>query len=1036
MHHKFTQLGFILMIAFLPYKGYTTGEYGRPLMKKYTSKDYQYHGQTWASAQAPNGYMFFAHSKGILQFNGERWRLIRLPDNNLARSLATTDGARIYTGGFNEVGFLEPDDKGIYQYHSITRSEEWQFKDVHSIKTYDGFTYFRTSNGILRYNPSDSSLKISSIKGYSRILNFDGELYVMIFQRGIYKLNDELFSENPEPFYATKRYFFYNAMGYPGKYSLVFDYKKGFLLFDISNQETKKWNNQLENLTEVNYLYRSIRLRNGNYAMITGDKGVFILNDKGSIVHCLNKNNFFYENIILNLYEDNHKNLWFNTNNGVILARMQSPFTILDQKYGLQGYPNFSFIRNNKLTTGTTSGLFSQNFDDLNKVPVQPLQGEFNNIIISEHHNAGESVFISSADATFELNSRDTVMDIAVNCFHQPPYDSSIVLSGSKNGMNKIYQVNGKWKSKKIAGFDKSITSLYSLQPRKIWVKQRKGQLTFLHLDKSLSTVLSQKEIDTAYGIPHDMTMTLHPWEGTFLLSTSRGFYKYHPSLKKFTAFDSINQFTEQRQIHVFRKSPDNKYWFWSIGENSWGGYLGFLFNGTVNDSSTFRELREYEINDIDFYENYVIFTAKTKLIFFDASQRPQQYPHKTHITRITEGADEALLIGNPKLTKKKELKLTHNQNSLHFHVSNDHYNATNDRHYSYKLSPFDENWSSWTSRNIKEYTSLPPGNYTFQVKSKDLSGQSSNVESFMFEIASPWYLKTWAILTGVFFLFILAGVIIWLTRRKNRAEKENLERIISERTKELMAQKEELEKEKNVINELNQTKDKFFSIIAHDLRTPFNSMLGLSEILTEDYDEMTEKERKELVLNIHKSTRFSFDLLDNLLTWSRVQRNKIVPNKDVHDLKELSDETLNLLQSAILNKNISTKNKIKPGAKAYCDRNMIITVLRNLISNAVKFTEREGLIEVNAQEYETEIHVSVSDNGVGMSAHDKEKLFDVGKQSKQKGTEDETGTGLGLILSKDFVHQNNGEIFVESELNKGSTFTFTLPRFQENGSH
>ena len=126
----------------------------------------------------------------------------------------------------------------------------------------------------------------------------------------------------------------------------------------------------------------------------------------------------------------------------------------------------------------------------------------------------------------------------------------------------------------------------------------------------------------------------------------------------------------------------------------------------------------------------------------------------------------------------------------------------------------------------------------------------------------------------------------------------------------------------------------------------------------------------------------------------------------------------------------------MKPGSKAYCDRNMIITVLRNLISNAIKFTEREGLIEVSAQEQETEVHVSVSDNGVGMSAQDKEKLFDVGKQSKQKGTEDETGTGLGLILSKDFVHQNNGEIFVESELNKGSTFTFTLPRFQENGSH
>ncbi len=1035
MRHKHRQIKLVFLLLLFPAVVFSLKDYGKPLMKKYTNANYKHHGQTWCSVEAPNGYMFFGHSKGILQFNGQEWKLIRMPNNDFARSLTVASDNRIYVGGFNQVGFLKPNSKGIYQYHSITQPDKWQFQDVWAVKSHKERVYFRTNKGILRYNPETDSLIISEIRGYSRILEFNGTPYVMVTDRGLFKLNDSFFKKNPEPYHSDEKHFFYTALEYPGKNTLVYDWRQGFLLYNIKTQKTRKWPNQLEQVIEKNYLYRSIRLHNGNYAFITDTKGVFILNQEGEIVQTLNKENFFFENIILNLYEDDFGNIWFNTNNGIVQAKMQSPFRVIDNKYGLEGYPVFSFISKTRLYVGTTSGLFSQSFSQLQQYPPVRFKSHFNDIIITSHQKIKNKVFISTADVTLDLYSKDTINDASTHIFHVPPHDSSTIISANSNGIFKIIKSGATWEKKQIKGFDKSINDLFSLQSGEIWAITRNGDLNRFLLNKSRDSIAEVTNIDTSYGIPDQHSNSLYPWKKTFLLSTSEGFYKYAPSQKSFFPFDSLNQFTEDRRISVFRQGPEDKFWFWSIGKNSWGGAFGYAFNGVINDTATFSELRKYEINDIDFYKDKVIFTAKTKIIIYDKEKNHKKKHYNTYITRIEDALNDSTLTGNPELRDKNKLSLAYSQNNLTFFVSSNHLSRSDGQKFSFQLSPGEENWSPWTGRHIKEYTSLSPGSYEFKVKSKNINGGSSNVATIKFEIAAPWYMKTWAYYAAAIIVLALSGIILLYYRRKERNKRVKLEKIISDRTKELIEQKEELENEKNTIHGLNQTKDKFFSIIAHDLRTPFNSMLGLTEVLEEDYDDLSEEERKDLIHNIHKSTKFSFDLLDNLLTWSRVQRNKITPNRDYYDIRELSDETVNLLYSAILNKDISINNKIKEGTTAYCDKNMIISVLRNLISNAIKFTDRKGLIELNAEETKGKVKIAVSDNGVGLSAHVKDKIFDVGNQIKQKGTEEETGTGLGLLLTKDFVDQNDGDIFVESELNKGSTFTFTLPRFKEKES-
>jgi two-component system, sensor histidine kinase and response regulator len=226
---------------------------------------------------------------------------------------------------------------------------------------------------------------------------------------------------------------------------------------------------------------------------------------------------------------------------------------------------------------------------------------------------------------------------------------------------------------------------------------------------------------------------------------------------------------------------------------------------------------------------------------------------------------------------------------------------------------------------------------------------------------------------------------------------------------------------------ELNHTKDKFFSIIAHDLKNPFNSLLGFSELLLENMEIYTTAQIKEYVSIIFETAGSSYLLLENLLEWSRSQTGSISVDKKIIDLSSLAADNIKQQENHAVTKGIQLCNNISPGITAYADYNMINTVIRNLLSNAVKYTKRDGSITIDCEKLGDKLKVYVSDTGVGMIPDRVEKLFRIDQNVSTKGTDDETGTGLGLILCKEFIEKNGGEIWVESLFEKGSTFSFTL---------
>jgi PAS domain S-box-containing protein len=237
----------------------------------------------------------------------------------------------------------------------------------------------------------------------------------------------------------------------------------------------------------------------------------------------------------------------------------------------------------------------------------------------------------------------------------------------------------------------------------------------------------------------------------------------------------------------------------------------------------------------------------------------------------------------------------------------------------------------------------------------------------------------------------------------------------------------QELKENEKRLKELNASKDKFFAIIGHDLINPFGLVMSAADELSTDYDNYDEDDRKKLIEIISKDSKHAMNLLQNLLEWSRSQRGLIKYDPEIFFIKEIIDENIRLLKESAEIKRIKLGFNIPPTLIVYADKNMISTIIRNLLSNAIKFTEK-GTIFLSYEIKDSQLHVSIVDSGIGIEKQLIDKLFKIDERISTVGTSGERGTGLGLQLCKDFININKGEIWIESTVDKGSKFTFSVP--------
>jgi two-component system, sensor histidine kinase len=237
------------------------------------------------------------------------------------------------------------------------------------------------------------------------------------------------------------------------------------------------------------------------------------------------------------------------------------------------------------------------------------------------------------------------------------------------------------------------------------------------------------------------------------------------------------------------------------------------------------------------------------------------------------------------------------------------------------------------------------------------------------------------------------------------------------------------LEESEARLKEMNTTKDKFFSIIAHDLRSPFNLFLGYTEVMVDELENMSLREIQGLAINMKKSANNLYDLLENLLQWSQIQRGIFGFEPETFQIKTLIDDCIEPIIETANKKGVEISSTLPTGLTVFADMNMLKSVIRNLTANAVKFTPKGGRIKIEAiTDFDQYVRIAVEDTGIGMNNEILGKLFQINEHTSRKGTEGEPSSGLGLIICKDFVDKNKGTIWAESKEGEGSTFYFTLP--------
>jgi signal transduction histidine kinase/ligand-binding sensor domain-containing protein len=531
--------------------------------------------------------------------------------------------------------------------------------------------------------------------------------------------------------------------------------------------------------------------------------------------------------------------------------------------------------------------------------------------------------------------------------------------------------------------------------------------------------------------------------KGSIWISTNKGISRYNPEtkmVKNYSVEDGV-QADEFKPHSAFRSKS------------------GMLYFGGINGYNSFypEQIIERPYNPTIVLTNFLIFNKSVPI----AQNENDPSPLKQDISET------------------KSLRLRYNQSFITFEFAALDYCKSDNKIYAYKLEGFDNDWNIVSNKNSATYTNLGHGDYIFKVKSQNRVGGewSPKILTLNLTVVPPfwltWWFKTLAVLAILFTIYLIyylrlksyrekqltLSVLVekrthelteankTLIERQNfievqseelRSRADNLkdandqlvenQKFISLQTNSILEANNELKNLNNELKKLNKTKDRILSIIAHDLRNPFNVVSGFSEVLLDEYQDLP-KETLELYLKmISNASKNGNILLGNLLQWSHAQTGSITFEPIELNLLLLTEETYRFLEGDAHKKNINIQLKIDPTLNVIADENMLKTVLRNLLSNAIKFTRENGNISIKSALTPDYVEICVSDSGVGIPEEKVPLLFNIDTNISTKGTSQESGSGLGLILCKEFVEKHHGKIWVETMEGVGSQFKFTLP--------
>jgi ligand-binding sensor domain-containing protein/DNA-binding CsgD family transcriptional regulator len=773
---------------------------GIPQMSHYARHSYNAGRQNWQITQDEQGYMYFANNSGLLQFDGNFRRLIPVNNKSIVRSVNIDSLGTIYVGAANEIGRLKPDKKGELQYESLNHKipkQHRNFKEVWRIFITERGVYFFSFTHAMLYRDGEIEVIIAN---EDMLFSFQvgNDIYIQDKNKGLLRYNGFEFKQIKGGAQFTANTEIWTMFPFDKNTILIGTDKHG--LYKLKKDSISYWDVPANEFLEKNQIFSGTPVNSNSFAFGTIQNGLVIIDDKGQIQTHLNKDKGLENNTVLSMFIDRDSTLWLGLDNGISAVQIHSPLSLYSESMGIYGAGYTSYSTNDYLYFGTNQGLFARKKNsggDFSKI--QGAEGqvwklkEIDGKLLCAHTKGAFIINREKAESIYKRTGTWTFLDLKKQ--------ENLVLCGNYEGLALFEKTPESFRFiKQVKAFNETSRSLLEDSEGNIWMAHGYKGIYKIQLNAACDSVISYKLYTAADGFPSNFGNELFTFRGSWGVATEKGIFSYDKQSDRFTNNYKYNDLFFGLPVYQAKEDRNSNIWLFQnnrlsyIRKNEDGS--NELCNTTIGK---YNEKLIPAFEDISFTDNNNLLIAYDNgFIRFENREQPDTlskldlYIRKVITTNMT--TDSVIYVGDAKNKANKTHILKARNNALTFFFSVPYYKDLQNIVYSYKVSELHPKWAQWQETPFKEFNNIPPGEYTFSVRAKNLSGQVSESKSFRFKILPPWYATNTAyslyIIAGSFIIFILLKVIL----RKIRKDKQML---IERQKQELQRQEERYKHEK-----------------------------------------------------------------------------------------------------------------------------------------------------------------------------------------------------------------------------------------------
>ena len=895
-----------ILLFLLPLFISTNGQntIGLPRIINYGTEDFQAATQSWDIQQDKNGVMYFANGAGLLIFDGSHWRLYRLPNKTIVRSLYISDDNKIYVGGQGEFGFFEPDANGSLHFvtlNPMVPKTYNQFADIWDIEPMGESIFFRSNDRIfelknqnIRVYPSDSEWRYIKKVG-KKLIAQDKVRGLLEFKNQAWQpLCKEPFNQN-----------LVSGMISLGEDSILISTLKDGLFMLVKDSAYPKITS-IDDHLKKSLVYTMAQINQDEFAIGTTSDGVIIMNNEGNMIQKITRTEELQNSNVLCLYLDNDQNLWAGLNKGISFIEYNAAIKYIrpNKTNDLSGYS--TIILNDSLYIATSDGAYVASFSKHDK-DLSFSKAEFTRIKNSSGQVwnldvVNQQLLMGYNDGVFLIRGQTAYPIIQGDGFWifkplSAVIPSKEILAGTYTGLTSLHFSNNTFTNNgKIQGINESLRFSVIDNNNDIWASHPYRGIYKIRLipgsNNSEAELLTSKD-----GLPSDLGNYVFKIKNRVVFATEKGIYEYDRSSQKFIPSEFLTPVFKTMEVRYMKEDEDGNIWFCTNNK------LGFVSFTNKNGQSSFNMTYLPELTGQTLIGSENIFPYNKQNIFIGSengvihlnlekyqAKKSQLSVHISNVKAISE--NDSTIFGGFKPFFQENGKgsivaLPADYNSFHFEYSSPAYGLQKNIEYSYQLKGYDKEWSDWSSKTEKDYTNLAAGKYTFQLKAQDNLGHESAIDFYTFSVLPPWYQTIWAKI--IYVLLISYLLLLFYKIQQKKFEKQQMKFKEEQRRLEELHQLKMEKNEKEIIKLQNEK-------LANEVRFKNRELADANLHLVEREDALTRV--KDELQHLYKKTNNNHDVKKTLQLVNDIEKNNSNWEQFVSHFDEVNNDFLKKLKS------------------------------------------------------------------------------------------------------------------------------------------